>query len=104
MRHRTRVYPSSAISLPKSATADLDAQTRNPEPHETSGFRVRASRTLGTTRCNKKKRPPRGRPFPDTDLNNRRSAVDDHLALVTIPIAIALLDDHGFIAAGLALA
>ncbi len=28
MRHRTRVYPSSAISLSKSATADLDAQTR----------------------------------------------------------------------------
>src|SRR5258708_16395609 len=26
MRHRTRVYPSSAISLSKSATADLDAQ------------------------------------------------------------------------------
>src|SRR6266851_3751574 len=30
MRHRTRVYPSSAISLSKSATADLDAQARNP--------------------------------------------------------------------------
>jgi len=30
MRHRTRVYPSSAISLPKSATPGLDAQTRNP--------------------------------------------------------------------------
>src|SRR5713101_372180 len=27
---RTRVYPSSAISLSKSATADLDAQARNP--------------------------------------------------------------------------
>src|SRR5882762_584264 len=26
----TRVYPSSAISLSKSATADLDAQARNP--------------------------------------------------------------------------
>src|SRR6201747_2568124 len=30
-RHRTRVYPSSAISLSKSATADLDARTRNPD-------------------------------------------------------------------------
>src|SRR3981189_2504745 len=30
MRHRTRVYPSSALSLSKSATADLDAQARNP--------------------------------------------------------------------------
>src|SRR5712672_2339258 len=30
MRHRTRVYPSSATSLSKSATADLDAQARNP--------------------------------------------------------------------------
>src|SRR5450631_1798702 len=30
MRHRTRVYPSSAISLSKSATVDLDAQARNP--------------------------------------------------------------------------
>src|SRR6266849_9875280 len=30
MRHRPRVYPSSAISLSKSATADLDAQARNP--------------------------------------------------------------------------
>src|SRR6266481_5062371 len=27
---RTRVYPGSAISLSKSATADLDAQARNP--------------------------------------------------------------------------
>jgi hypothetical protein len=27
---RTRVYPSSALSLSKSATADLDAQARNP--------------------------------------------------------------------------
>src|SRR3979490_3434833 len=27
---RTRVYPSSAISLSKPATADLDAQARNP--------------------------------------------------------------------------
>jgi hypothetical protein len=27
---RTRVYLSSAISLSKSATADLDAQARNP--------------------------------------------------------------------------
>src|SRR5882724_9583597 len=30
MRHRTRVFPSSAISLPKSAAPELDAQTRNP--------------------------------------------------------------------------
>src|ERR1700682_5018115 len=30
MRHRPRVYPSSAISLSKSATADSDAQARNP--------------------------------------------------------------------------
>jgi hypothetical protein len=30
MRHRPRVYPSSAISLSKSATADLDAQAWNP--------------------------------------------------------------------------
>ena len=30
MRHRTRVYPSSALSLSKSATADLEAQARNP--------------------------------------------------------------------------
>src|SRR6266576_244459 len=30
MRHRTRACPSSAISLPKSATPGLDAQTRNP--------------------------------------------------------------------------
>src|SRR6202022_1547493 len=30
MRHRPRVYPSSAISLSKSATADLRRQARNP--------------------------------------------------------------------------
>src|SRR5947199_9068218 len=30
MRHRTRICPSSAISLPKSATPGLDAQIRNP--------------------------------------------------------------------------
>src|SRR6267378_803774 len=29
---RTRVYSSSALSLSKSATADLDAQARNPDP------------------------------------------------------------------------
>jgi hypothetical protein len=28
---RTRVYPNSALSMSKSATADLDAQTRHPE-------------------------------------------------------------------------
>src|SRR3979490_480593 len=32
MRHRTRVYPSSAISLSKSATADLDARARKSSP------------------------------------------------------------------------
>src|SRR5882757_3958699 len=28
--HRSRVYPTSALSMSKSATADLDAQARNP--------------------------------------------------------------------------
>src|ERR1700676_1755751 len=42
MRYRTWAYPNSAISLSKSATADLDAQAVIHTPDRDYGFRARS--------------------------------------------------------------
>src|SRR5260221_4557425 len=76
MRHRTRVYPSSAISLSKSAIADLDAQARNP--YSRSWLWIPGSLVSLAPRNDAREKNPAGRTIVTHDRSTVEAVVNHY--------------------------